>query len=124
MRAEARIELATADSHRSNLELEQVRRDIGIPGKRCILAGSRGPVRTETSTSRAIRIFNRSSSITRRAFRKANLRRVDLLRVELRAEQIHASFSNAELEEQEDPARTRSRNGSFSRWTMDADREV
>lgn len=95
----ARIELATADSHRSNLELEQVRRDIGFRVRdaywRALAAQFERNLYQQSDS-----YFQQVVQYHEARFHEGKLAEVDLLRVELQAEQIHASFSNAELEEQ------------------------
>jgi len=95
----ARIELATADSGRSNLELEQTRREIGFRVRNAYwqaLAAQSARSLYQQSDSYFLQVVQYHEA----RFHEGKLAEVDLLRIQLQAEQIHAGFSNAELEEQ------------------------
>ena len=95
----ARIELASADSRLSSLDLEQVRREIGF--------GVREAYWKALSAQIARSLYQESNSYFQQVveyhearFHEGKLAEVDLLRIQLQAQQIHAGLSNAELEEQ------------------------
>jgi outer membrane protein, heavy metal efflux system len=96
----ARIELAIADSHRSNLELEQTRREIGFRVRdaywRALAAQSARSLYQQSDS-----YFQQVVQYHEARFHEGKLAEVDLLRIQLQAEQIHAGFSNAALEEEE-----------------------
>ena len=95
----ARIELASADSRLSALDLEQVRREIGFRVRaaywQALSAQIAHSLYQESDT-----YFQEVVQYHEARFHEGKLAEVDLLRIQLQGQQIHAGLSNAELEEQ------------------------
>ena len=95
----ARIDLATADSHLASLDLEQIRREIGFRVRQAYWHASAAQI-TRSLYEESDSYFQQVVQYHEARFHEGKLPEVDLLRIQLQAEQIHAGFSAAQLEEQ------------------------